>query len=353
MSNIRRDRRSRWSPEDEEEIQKLLTDAGRRPLVPEKDLARIRAAARAEWQQVVVTRRKHPVIVRRLVPALVATGLLVAVGVSWWWRDRTLPVDSGPMATVELLEGDVRVQRPPGGKTGRRLDLMVDDVLVAGTTLVTEAAESPGILALTLADGESVRMDSGTRVRLVSRRRLALEAGTLYADSGVSTAGGERLEIVTAWGSVRDVGTQFEVRVAEGEDVALRVRVREGKVTVAWRRGSHIVAQGQELRMRDDGAVSRHEIARHGPAWDWTLAAAPSIDIEGRTLASFLEWVCRETGWELQYADSGAARSATEIRLHGTIEGLTPDEAVRVVVPGSGFGFHVEDGTLSVSRTPG
>lgn len=336
---------------DEEELQDLLTTAGRRAEVPERDLAMIRAAARAEWQELVATRPAPRVATRRLVPALLATGLFLVLAVGWWWRTRTPPVDTVPLATVELLRGDVQVRRPTDRGSGEPLEPAVGDVLVAGTTVTTEAGRPPGIVALTLADGESVRLDSGTRVRLESRRRLALEIGTLYADSGAATAGEEALEIVTPWGSVRDVGTQFEVRVAEGEDVALRVRVREGGVAVASGGESHTVAGGQELRMHGDGTVSRHQVARYGPAWAWTLAAAPSIDIDDRPLSSFLKWVCRETGWELRYADPELARSAPEIRVRGNIEGLTPEEAVSVVLPASGLDYRVEDGTLWVFRT--
>ncbi|MGH9381125.1 MAG: FecR domain-containing protein [Thermoanaerobaculia bacterium] len=351
MKNDRRDNRPP-RPMDDEEIRDLLATAGPRPRVPERDLARIRAAARAEWQELVVARQKPAISVRRLASALAAAGLLVALGVGWWWRDRTLPVEPVPIAVVELLEGNVRALGLPDGEPDGRRDLTVGDVLVADTTLTTDAGQAPGIVALTLADGESVRLDSGTRVRLVSRRRLALDAGTLYADSGVSTPPGrEGLEIATAWGSVRDMGTQFEVRVADDEDVALRVRVREGGVAIASGGESHTVIGGQELRMHGDRTVSLHEVARYGPAWEWTVAAAPGIDIEGRTLASFLEWAGRETGWKLRYADAEAARAAAEIRLQGTIEGLTPDQAVRVVLPGSRFDSRLKEGTLTVFRT--
>lgn len=336
---------------DEEEIRGLLAAAGRRADVPKRDLAMIRAAARAEWRELVTARRAPTAVARRLVPAALAAGLLLALAVGWWWRERTPPVDTVPLATVELLRGGVQVQSPTDRPSEELPAPTVGDALVAGTTMTTEAGRPPGIVALTLAGGESVRLDSGTRVRLESRRRLALEIGTLYADSGVSSGEGSGLEIVTPWGRVRDIGTQFEVRVAADENEVLRVRVREGRVAVAAGAASHVVGEGQELRMRGDRTVRRRDIARHGPAWDWTLAAAPAIDIDGRTLSSFLEWACRETGWELRYADAEAARAAAAITLQGDIEGLTPDQAVSVLLPGSRFDFRLEDGTLTVFRT--
>jgi hypothetical protein len=36
--------------------------------------------------------------------------------------------------------------------------------------------------------------------------------------------------------------------------------------------------------------------------------------------------------------------------LHGTIEGLAPEEAVSVVLPGSGLAYRVEGATLLLER---
>lgn len=340
------------SPEPEERIRELLEGAGRRPEVPRRDLAMIQTAARAEWQELVAARRRRGFAFRRAAALAVATSLILAVAAGWWWTQRT-SADSTPIATVALLDGGVRVQGPPDRQDERRREPAVGDDLLPGTTLATEGRGNPGMATLTLANGESVRLDAATTVRLATRSRLELDRGTLYVDSGSSPAAEDRLEVVTAWGSVREIGTQFEIRVVEGDDVPLRVRVREGSVSVAADTGSHSVAMGQELRLHRDGGVSRRPVASHGPLWEWTLAAAPGIDVDGRTLHSFLEWACRETGWRLRYADEALARSAAaEIILSGNIEDLTPDEAVSVMVQASGLDSRVEDGTLWITRNP-
>lgn len=335
------------SPAGEAEIQSLLAGAGRRPEVPERDLAVIRAAARAEWQELVAGRRKRGVVARRLVPLTAAAGLLLVLG--WWWRAHHSPIVATPIATVELLKGGVRVQDPPDPGPERIRRLTEGETLVAGTTLVTAGSQSPGLVALTLSGGESLRLAAGTRVRLVEPARVALETGTIYVDSQRPIAQGAGLEIATALGTVRELGTQFEVRVAAHEAVALRVRVRDGAVAVVRGAESHAVATGEELRVQRDGAVERGTIDPHGAAWQWVLDAAPRLGIERLPLAAFLEWVSRETGWEIRYAPPELAVSAGTITVTG-IEGLAPDEAVRVALPASGLEYRLEDGILLIEQ---
>ena len=65
---------------------------------------------------------------------------------------------------------------------------------------------------------------------------------------------------------------------------------------------------------------------------------------------AFLDWVGRETGWQLRYADEAIERSVATIRLHGTIEGLRPDESLDVILQGSGLDHRLEDGQILVIR---
>ena len=81
-----------------------------------------------------------------------------------------------------------------------------------------------GRAAFELAGGASLRASTATEWSFEGPRRIELAAGTLYVDSGTAAAG-RGVEIVTAFGVVRDVGTQFEVRALS---TGLRIRVREG-----------------------------------------------------------------------------------------------------------------------------
>jgi ferric-dicitrate binding protein FerR (iron transport regulator) len=290
---------------EEEQVRHLLEEAGPRPEVPPEDLAKIKAAFRAEWEE-HVRRRRSPD--RRL--WLLAASVVLAVSLGWWlW-----PASPTPVARAET-----------SGET-----------INSGAKL--EAHEGPA--AFRLDGGSSLRLDAGSRVRLVSASEIRLERGAVYLDSeGTGT-----VAVHTPLGTVTEIGTQFEVRLLGS---AVRVRVREGAVRVA----SHRADAGTELTLQADGSVARSRIAAYGPAWDWVLKAAPPLRIEGLTLAEVLERVTRETGWTVRYEDSGLAASAGEIVVHGNVEPLAPDQALEVVLPGAGLDHQVVDGVL-ILRAP-
>jgi ferric-dicitrate binding protein FerR (iron transport regulator) len=225
-----------------------------------------------------------------------------------------------------------------------------DSKLVAGTVL---ACAADGRVSLRLADGASVRVDGGSRLRLASSRSLELQQGALYVDSGASP--GEPLEIVTPLGRVTDVGTQFEVRLAGAGGTRrpqLRLRVREGQVRIDTGAAAHRAEAGSELLVGADGRVSRTAVAADDPGWHWAARAAPVLDIEGRSLASFLDWATRELGLRWRVVEPRPERSAGEIVLHGSVAGLTPEEAIEVVLTGSGLRARRAGGELLVSAAP-
>ncbi|HEY7213204.1 MAG TPA: hypothetical protein VIC28_01175, partial [Thermoanaerobaculia bacterium] len=141
------------------------------------------------------------------------------------------------------------------------------------------------------------------------------------------------------------------VRVADHEQAVLSVQVRNGSVRTEHRGRAYLTPAGQELVLRRDGRPERHAVTAHGPAWEWVLEASPGFDIEGRTLREFLDWVSRETGWTIRFADAGLANAADGIVLHGSIGELRADRAPFTVLPGAGLEGKLEGGTLVV-RTP-
>lgn len=337
-----------------DDIQGLLETAGHRPEVPTADLAVIKAAARVEWQRVVDSRRQQQPGLRVFAPLALAAALVLAVAIGWWWMSRAIQPAAEILATVDLLAGEIRLDSAPDQPSEKRRELSVGDALRVGDSLVTaeRRGDSRSWTSLRWVRGHSVRLDSGTKVRLASGSRLELQRGAVYIDSDRPSAPAGGLEVMTPFGSVREIGTQFEVRVVEGEAEALRVRVREGEVALVRDADSHSVLVGEELILSRDGSLQRGAVERYGSAWEWVLAAAPGFDIEGATLAEFLDWVSRESGWGVDYADQELASSAATIRLHGSIEGFSPPESLGVVLPATGLGYRVESGILLVTRTP-
>jgi hypothetical protein len=72
--------------------------------------------------------------------------------------------------------------------------------------------------------------------------------------------------------------------------------------------------------------------------------------IEGAKLESFLNWVGGELGRTWRYADRAAERYGQTVVLHGSIEGLTPQEALEAVLPTCGMSQRTSRGELIVAR---
>jgi hypothetical protein len=337
------------SPHEEAEEGNLIRSAGRRPAIPAADLATIKQAARDTWRETVRAKRTRELRLRSAYA--LAASLVLVILAGWWWLSGEVPPVVEEVATVELLTGRVEAVRETEQGPGEPIEIGVGDNLSDGVVLTTAtgADGSPGRVAFRTGRGQSVRLDVGTQIRLLSSSRVRLEQGAIYVDSGPSTPEDAGLEIVTSFGTVREVGTQYEVRL-DGETDTLQVRVREGSVSVRWDGESDGADRGETLTLRRDGSIVRGAVEPDGPEWGWVLAAAPSLDIEGRSLASFLDWVARESGWEIRYADGAIERSAGTIRLHGTIEGLRPDESLQAILEGSGLDHRTEDGVVLVFR---
>src|SRR5262249_23175585 len=222
----------------------------------------------------------------------------------------------------------------------------VDDVfgrnpVVAGTQLRT----GPGSrAALRLSGGESLRLDTGTEVRLVSAHLLELERGAIYIDSGGRHA--LPVEVQTRFGTVRDIGTRFEVRAED----ALGVAVREGSVGVSTPREHFHVAAGYAATV---SAAGSHDVrSLDGTGGAWTTSIAPPFAIEGRTVAELLDWCARETGVAIRYADREVEQIAGSTRLHGAPVDTRPDDAAELILPTAGLGAVRRGGTLVVVRHP-
>lgn len=344
MSDHRREARNHaLASADEREVSSLLTGAGRRPEVPDTDMALLKATARVEWHELVESRRRPW---RSLVPLAAAATLALVLGAVWWSARPGPPTEAPTVAVAEAVRGLARA-------TGDADSVTRGAAFAAGAELETAVGNgaSTPFLTLRLAGGPSLRLDADTRVRLHSATSLELERGALYVDTGAEAEGARRLEILTALGAVHDIGTQFEVRLTGNGHPQLRLRVREGEVELERPGATLSAVSGEELTVRGDGEVRRARVTSTGEPWRWVVQAAPAFEIEGRKLGDYLGWVARETGWSVEYTDPELAAAGETIVLHGAIDGLTPADSLELVVPGSGLAYEVSEGRLLIRRS--
>jgi ferric-dicitrate binding protein FerR (iron transport regulator) len=294
-------------------IAALVRLAGRRPPVPEDAARRVREAVHDEWMEAISRRRRTRWIGSAAVVAAAAVTFVI----------------------LQLTTSSPQPQLAPqrvvvaGGQTNGAV-IYANDIYEVANGNTASLAWGNAIL----------RLDGGTRVRIASATELTLDRGAVYVDSN-----GSRVVIHTPIGNVRDIGTQFEVRLTTDR---MRVRVREGRVDLQHGGTTHVVGSGVELDADAQGGVTEHSIARNGAEWEWVLRAAPPIHLDGRTLSEVVASVTRDEGLKPVWFDQTAQNAAT-MRLHGDVP-LTPEEALDTALVASGLTARTDGDRLIIKR---
>ena len=321
---------------EQDSVAALLRTVGKRSAPPLEDYERILGASRVAWQRAV---RLHAR--RRWSYALAAGITLVALSFGVLsFLDRAAP---------PMLAGTLTIATGPvfSGRTAAedwKWLAGTDVPLMSGTRLRTD---SSGRAALRLVSGSALRIAGASELILGRDARIELLDGRIYLDTqGVS----QGVEIVTHFGTLRDIGTQFEVLAT---DTSLRVRTREGAVTLTRGQSDTVLQCGvsEELRVDMNGRVERGRIAAFDPEWAWveTLAEAPRGP--ELTLRRFLDWVARETGRQLRYDSPETEARVNQVVLHGTTPNRAPVQAMEIALATTDFDYSLpEDGTILLRR---
>ena len=302
------------------------------PALSPEALARIRRATEAEWRAQVGTPR------RQWIPRVAAAAVaLMALSAVWqfWMRSADIPEPMGRLVRTDGA-GVIRVQ-----PLWRDVAVTLGGDLRAGSDYQVRAAS-----LLALRGGGNVRVAPGSALEVLSANSVRLDSGELYVDIPPGQHADSSFVAITSAGEFRHVGTQFSLAVADG---ATRLRVREGRVEWHAPDGNSMVPAGTEILVDRDRHVTRGEIGAADQSWAWTEISAPDIDIENRPLTEFLDWVSRETGRKLVYADDDTRRQVESIRTHGNVHGLPPTQALKAVMASTSLGFDLPAGAIRVS----
>jgi ferric-dicitrate binding protein FerR (iron transport regulator) len=257
--------------------------------------------------------------------------LAIALSLQWGATSR-----QPQLATVARVIGSVEFAAS-GGWTPMT---EAGGVLVKDAKLRTLAG---GGVALALEGGASLRLAAATEVQMDGARRVLLRSGTLYLDNKGSVGTG--YQIATAAGTARDVGTQFELHVADG---VLRLRVREGRVEID-RTGQLLTGSaGEQLEIDVLGGVTRSSIAATDTAWQWTETIAQAPDIDGQPATVLFDWVARETGRQLHYESAVVEAHAAAVILHGNIQHLAPLAALEVMLATTDLEYELVGDTMEI-----
>ena len=312
-------------------VESLIRTAGRRTEPPDDAYVRVLGAATAAFREKTARRRERTWALW----AGVAAALVFAIALMFRWAP--------PGAEREELARIVRVIGSAEQATGDVWQPLADSQapLTRGIQLRTLAG---GRLGLMLPGGASLRLAAETEVMLDAPGQLYVQRGTIYVDGGADTAR-PALTIVTPAGTARELGTQFELRVASG---ALRLRVREGSVAIDRGGRSTTGAAGEEISIDVMGGIQRASIATDATDWQWAEAVAPAPDIDGKSAASLIAWVARETGRRLRYESPVVEARASTVILHGNIRHLPPLDALEAMLATTDLEYVIDGDTMEI-----
>jgi ferric-dicitrate binding protein FerR (iron transport regulator) len=320
-------------PDDADEARILREGLKTSPLSAEA-LKRIRAATEAEWRATVAVRRRRwaPMSIAASVLGITLVAGLSIIGTFGSDGDgevlaNLVRSESPGMLQVRALRSDARVE--------------VGEVLRSDRTY-----EARGQALLALESGGNLRVAAGSSIEVVAKDAVRLDAGQLYVDIPPGSRASSAFVVMTPAGEFRHVGTQFALAVAHGET---RLRVREGQVRWLKADGESYVEAGTDIHISRDGEVSRRVITPSDAAWDWIAATTPDFEVANRPLQEFLAWVARESGRELVLADEATHRQVATIRMHGSVNGLTPLQALSAVMAATSLRYELSEGQIRVS----
>jgi len=317
-----------------DKLEELFRHVSARERPSAEDEQAIRQALHEEWSSVTRQRKRRRSAVAWSAAASVF--LAVMVGVNLVQNPKSI----GPvmqLATVEKLTGTVLIQSSGDPATQSP---EVSAALEIGQQILSAVNSR---VAIRWLNGESIRLDENTELRLKSAGEIDLRAGRIYVDTAEAGPTAE-LAITTPAGLVRHLGTQYMTAVsADGTSVS----VREGQVLLEAQGVETVADRGEQLKVNASGAHSLEMISTYGSFWQWTEELAPAFSSDGRSMADFLNWVARESGHVVEFASPQAEKMANDTLLRGQVE-MEPMRALAVVMQTSDLAPEVSAGTIVV-----
>jgi len=342
--------RTEHTTSDDESFASLMKLAGERPEIPLSVESRVYHQVQQEWKRTTVepsaekvyekvhkTWRRESLrgrVLRWLVPAGVAASAAVALTIT------AMMIVSQPEPPVAQVAGTIsRVV----GADSLKSEHPEGSSVHAGEIISTGPGEGVSLL---LARNESLRIDENTELRIDAADQFSLLGGRVYADTGqfVYREGG--LKIETEFGLVTDVGTQFSVAM---RDDTLDVAVREGRVDVQNDSDRYAARMGERLTLTQGEGGTIAVLDTHDDYWDWVAELTPAFDMTNKSLLDFLKWAARETGRDLQFESDESRMFAMRTDVHGSVDGLTPEEALEAILATTSVRYQLADDKIVIA----
>ena len=320
------DQRNDTRPDESNDtLTTLLRLAGPSTEISSEIEDRVYTNVRREWSR----GRSWSKPIRWALPLALAASLLLFVFV-FVLDEPDVVSQTRPVGFVSVGTGDAK--------------FVVGDNVYAGDVVDTSNGRG---MSIALRDDTSLRIDTRTLLKVDSAREFTLLAGRIYIDTGDRIYVDRHVTVNTASGSATDVGTQFSVRF---ENADMSVAVREGRVKLSEGGELHDVKSGKRVTVRPGNAARIENVPLVGEPWDWAVSLVPAFEIEDKSLLDFLRWVSRETGMDLIFEDDEFRMDVMRPRLHGSIGGMAPIQALEAVLATTKFNYSIDGNTIIIGR---
>ncbi|PLW70655.1 FecR family protein [Pseudohalioglobus lutimaris] len=322
--------------EEDSDISLLLKLAGPREKLPQELKQNWESVFRQELKAAAKSRQSRR---RKWIAGVAATVAFCALLLNF------IPHSPAPepvtMVRVSSLSGSAAMT----GVDGKTTELEKGMHIATGSLIETGSDSRVGLNY----GGYSLRIDINSRVTLHASA-VHLVSGQVYASDAVQRIGLTQLNITTPQGSVRDIGTQFTVRVsAEGTVATVRqgiilVDTGASEFQIEAQRGS-----AARLWVNNMGEVQSTQVSATGENWRWIYALVEPFELEGKSIYDFLQWSVSETGGELVFSRASDELYARRVLLHGSATGLDPERALLTVLEATDLKAQRQGDTLLVS----
>jgi ferric-dicitrate binding protein FerR (iron transport regulator) len=297
---------------DDEDLEQLLTGAGKRPEPTTDSSERAYATLKSEWQEQVED-RQATTLRRRLVSLSAAAAVTLAVvSALLWFPAGQSGSDSGSWQ-VQLAGGSVSLNNRDVG-TAQVLRIAPEDNLRTASAVRLETAT-----------GADLRLAANSHVQWVNEHSVYLSQGSAYVD----THDRADFSINTRFGQVRDIGTRYMVVV---DDQGLLVAVREGAAEVDSEFGRNTAtaeAQTAALVYIDRSGVAQTTEPTSDERWNWIHAVAAGY--ENRLIPVVLHQIGQDLGKQIRFASRGVEATIANDTVQGELNSLHPRQALELI----------------------
>ena len=128
------------------------------------------------------------------------------------------------------------------------------------------------------------------------------------------------------------------------------VSVREGKVVVHSTGGVDLSADaGSSVTFDRRNFPSENAITSHSQMWNWIMEIAPRASADRASVAEILEWIARESGRSIVYADG--VQSIAESTMIDGLPDVTPLVALDALSAATDLNFELAGAQIWVRRS--